>query len=110
MEILMHERLNYFNQVNSPLGNDMRALMWSLNITKHPIPLSTQLSNGKLEFLQDICSENQLPQSYYIVVNPLPGTWNKNCNLTVTDTINTIDKGIKDMYIVRYVIFILVIG
>lgn len=100
IEILMHERLNYFNQANSPLGNDMQTLMWSLNVTKGPIPGSSQYSNNKLDFLQSMCFENQIPQSYYIVVIPIPGRWNTNCNLTVTDTINNIGKG---MYIATLV-------
>jgi hypothetical protein len=85
--LLIHEKLNYVNQQNSPLGDSVNALIIAYNFSGTPIPNSSKYSINKLSFLTDMCNAVQLFDFNYMKIVFTPGSFSNKCNLTATDSL-----------------------
>ena len=100
LELLFHEKLNQYNQHNSPLGNNIDALIIAYNFSH--LPISSKYSRGKLNFLSDLCEATQLPEFTDIKIVPTLGLWSPHCNLTASSSV----KNLSDENIVYFCVVI----
>jgi uncharacterized membrane protein len=97
--LLIHEKLDYVNQHNAPLGNNINALVIAYNFSEIPIPNSSKYSINKLSFLTDICNTVQLPDFNYMKIVPVSGSFSNRCNLTATYGLNHFGRSHVIFYI-----------
>jgi hypothetical protein len=83
--LLIHEKLNYVNQQNSPLGDNINAIITAYNFSGTLIPNSSKYSTNKLSFLTNMCNTAQLLDFNYMKIVPISGSFSNKCNLTATD-------------------------
>jgi hypothetical protein len=88
LELLFHEKLNHINQHNSPLGNNIDALMIAYNFSH--LPVSSRYSRGRLNFLTDLCEMVQIEEFSDIKIIPTVGSWSSHCNLTAASSIKSL--------------------
>lgn len=107
LELMIREEIGQNNQINSPLGIDMSAIIIAYNYTNNQIPGSMSRCDNKLQCLQLMCTMKHIPHFNTMKIFPIPVTWSNKCDLTVTNSICDIYEKSSVLFITSFIMNII---
>lgn len=101
LELLVYQDINFANQVKSPLGIDMKAVIWANNGTT-VIPGSTDACSNTYDCSQKLCLMKKNFANFNIAsIMPYWDAWDNDCNATVYDNFYYVFDKYRHTYLIN---------